>query len=91
MTGSETRAIRDQLGLTQPQLAQLLGVHPLTVSKWERGLLIPSAHQQTLLQSFGKAAKRPDVGESAAQALVTVGVALALLILLEAAFGKKGR
>jgi len=44
-----------------------------------------------MLQSFGKAAKKPDVGDAAAQALVTAGVALALFLLLEAAFGKKGR
>lgn len=91
VTAVEIRAIRDRLGLTQPQLAQLLGVHPLTVSKWERGLLNPTAHQQVMLQSFGKAAKRPEVRGDVAQALVTVGAALALFILLQAAFGKKGR
>ena len=82
--------MRDRLSLTQPQLAQLLGVHPLTVSKWERSVLTPSVHQETMLQSFAKAAKKPEVGDAAAAALVTVGVALALLILLQAAFGKKG-
>ncbi len=91
MNAAEIRTIRDRLGLTQPQLAQLLGVHALTVSKWERGILTPSVHQATMLQSFGKAAKKPDVGDAAAQALVTAGVALALFLLLEAAFGKKGR
>lgn len=91
MTAEEIRNIRNRLGLRQPQLAQLLGVHPLTVSKWERGVLRPSAHQQTLLQSFGKAAKKPEIRDAVARALVTVGVALALFLLLEAALGKKGR
>ena len=89
MTAAEVLAVREGLGLSQAQLAQLLGVHPLTVSKWERGLLTPSSHQETLLGSFRKAAKKPDIGEQVAAALLTVGVAFALLLLLEAAFGKR--
>ena len=88
MTATEVLAIRERLGLNQTQLAQLLGVHPLTVSKWERGLLSPSPHQETMLRSFRKAGKTPDIGEQVATALVTVGVAFALLLLLQAAFGK---
>lgn len=38
MTPAELKATRARLGLSQPALARLLGVHPLTVSKWERGL-----------------------------------------------------
>ena len=89
MTPAEVLAVRDRLGLNQTQLAQLLGVHPLTVSKWERGLLDPSPHQETMLRSFRKAAKNPDIGEEVAKALVVAGVAVALLVLLEAAFGKR--
>ena len=89
MTSAEVRAVREGLGLNQSQLAQLLGVHPLTVSKWERGLLSPSPHQDTLLRSFRKAAKKPDIGEEVASALLAAGVAFALLLLLEAAFEKK--
>lgn len=90
MTGAEIRAIRDQLHLTQVQLAQLLGVHPLTVHKWERDLLVPTAHQQAMLVSFGKAsASRKGIGDEVAQALVAAGVIMALFLLLEAALGKK--
>jgi putative transcriptional regulator len=91
VTAGEVRAIRDRLGLTQEQLAQLLGVHPLTVSKWERGLLKLSNHQGTMLRSFRKAAKKPAVGTEVAAALAGVGVVLALFLLLDAAVGKKGR
>lgn len=89
MTGAEIRLIRDRLNLTQVQLAQLLGVHPLTVHKWERDLLVPNAYQQAMLESFGKAgAAREGIGDDVAQALVAAGVIVALLLLLEAALGK---
>jgi molybdopterin-binding protein len=42
-------AIRTNLGLTQAQLADVTGVHPMTVSKWERGVLQPTRHQQAIL------------------------------------------
>jgi DNA-binding transcriptional regulator YiaG len=35
---SEFRRIREALKLTQAQLAAELGVHAMTVSKWERGV-----------------------------------------------------
>lgn len=37
----EVSLLRQHLALTQRALAQLLGVHPMTVSKWERGQLSP--------------------------------------------------
>ena len=36
MTGKELRTIRDKLGWTQVQLAEVLGVTPNTVARWER-------------------------------------------------------
>lgn len=88
MLPEEIREIREGLDLTQTQLANLLGVHPLTVSKWERGVLKPSPHQQAMLQSFRKATKnKPDIGAIIAGVLVGAGVALAIYLLLKAAFG----
>lgn len=90
MTGIEIRTIRDRLHLTQVQLAQLLGVHPLTVHKWERGILVPTAHQQAMLESFGQAGtSQAGIGDDVARALVTAGVIVALFLLLQAALGKK--
>ena len=88
MTPQEIKRLRkDELGLTQVQLAQLLGVHPFTVSKWERGILSPTPHQDALLQSFRKArVTQADIGESVANLLASAGVALALYYLLKAAF-----
>ncbi len=37
MTGKELRRARQQLGLTQKVLAEKLGVHKLTVARWEWG------------------------------------------------------
>ena len=88
MTPDRIAAIREGLGLTQAQLAQLLGVHPLTVSKWERGVLTPSSYQVDLIESFAKAKrKKPGVafGALVAVTLATVGAAAALFVLLKAA------
>jgi len=38
MTPAELKAKRAALGLSQGQLARVLGVHRQTVSKWERGV-----------------------------------------------------
>ena len=37
MSGEELRECRERLGLTQEQLAKQMGVHVMTVSRWERG------------------------------------------------------
>ena len=53
--------LRQRLGLSQTAFAQLLGVHAMTVSKWERGLLKPGAHQQRILKALARAPDRPKV------------------------------
>jgi len=86
VTGQQIRTLRERLGFTQVQLAQLLGVHPLTVSRWERDELAPSPHQAALLASFQKArTNQSDVGETVTGLLLTAGVIMALYVLLQAA------
>ncbi len=51
-TSSLVKRTRKSLGIIQPELAILIGVHPLTVSKWERGLLEPNTYQQALLRAL---------------------------------------
>lgn len=42
--GSRIRVARETVGLTQPQLADRMGVHPWTVSHWENGRMdLPAA------------------------------------------------
>ena len=54
---SSLKALRARLGLSQPELAGLVGAHPMTVSKWERGLLEPSEHQRHVLRALREAAE----------------------------------
>jgi transcriptional regulator with XRE-family HTH domain len=87
MQAADVRQIRSALRMTQARFAELLGVHPLTVSKWERGQSSPSPHQSALMTSFARAAERqPDVGAVLVQLIVGAGVGLALYHVLKAAF-----
>lgn len=49
--------IRTRLNLTQKELGDIVGAHTMTVSKWERGVLQPSAHQLRILNALGDAAE----------------------------------
>jgi DNA-binding transcriptional regulator YiaG len=50
--------LRKALALTQARLAELTGVHPMTVSKWERGVLAPTPHALAILQALDAASGR---------------------------------
>jgi transcriptional regulator with XRE-family HTH domain len=80
--------VRKILGLSQSQLAAILGVHHMTVSKWERETLDVPPYYAALLKAFALAAERkPEVGEGfSAFALANHGAVYALYILLEAAY-----
>ncbi|MCB9760761.1 MAG: helix-turn-helix domain-containing protein [Alphaproteobacteria bacterium] len=87
MLPGQIRELRISLGFTQGQFAQLLGVHSLTVSKWERGLLSPSPRQVALMNSFQTATvNQPDIGTVVAGLLVGAGISAALFFILKAAF-----
>lgn len=80
------RTLRERLGLTQGKLAELVGVHAMTVSKWERGQLAPAPYQAAILAALGRAAgdkRTVDAGVEALgaylnQALIDTGGADAL-------------
>jgi DNA-binding transcriptional regulator YiaG len=42
MNGDEITRRRKALGLTQTELAEAVGVHPITVNRWEVGKATPS-------------------------------------------------
>jgi molybdopterin-binding protein len=50
-------AIRLAAGLTQIRLAEIAGVHSMTVSKWERGVLRPNRHQRAILDALDAASR----------------------------------
>lgn len=45
-------AVRKHLGITQARMAALLQVHPMTVSRWERGVLAMDYCQVIVLKGL---------------------------------------
>lgn len=81
---------RKLLDLTQSELASLIGCHHLTVSKWERGALTPSAYQEAMLEAFAEAGRRDaTVGRRALLVLGQKGVAAGVFTLLRVAIGAR--
>lgn len=80
MTGAQVRILRDVLGMTQDQFGALLGVHRITVHKWEHDVLIPSPWMNAVMSSFKRSRK---VGERVKNALVLEGVGAALYYVLK--------
>lgn len=53
MSASEIKAIRLRLGLSQAGFAAGIGVHVMTVSRWERGWSKPTPETIRLLKAMG--------------------------------------
>ncbi len=86
MNQDEIASLRKSLKLTQQEFGQLFDAHAMTVSKWERGVLLPSAYQQALLQRFKKTAdeKEDKAKQELKNLLVGAGVVAALVWLFNA-------
>ncbi len=82
MESEEISGLRKKLGLNQVEFAQLVGVHPITVSKWERDDAVPTPYQNALFDQFKTAAKDRVVRNTLKSILIGAGVALALALLL---------
>jgi DNA-binding transcriptional regulator YiaG len=50
MTGEEIKLARELLGMTQVKFAELLDVHKITVSRWERGVRKPYGAEVTAIK-----------------------------------------
>ena len=83
MAESEIIKLRNALGLSQPEFAQLFGVHPMTVSKWERGVLIPTSYQGVMMNDFEKASREKMVKDTLKNVLIGAGVVAAIFLLLK--------
>lgn len=57
------RRIRNAAGMTQHELANLMGVHAITVSKWERGLSQPTRWHWEVMHSLEDSPDRARVAE----------------------------
>jgi transcriptional regulator with XRE-family HTH domain len=82
MTGPEINKLRQSLNLSQAQFAQLFGLHPITVMRWEKGTAMPTDYQQVLLERFKKTAEEKEVRDTVGKILIGAGIIAALLLLL---------
>lgn len=84
MQNIEITTLRRSLGLSQVEFGQLFDAHSMTVSKWERGLLRPTAYQIALMRQFQVTAdaKQDLSREQVKNLLVGAGVVAALVWLL---------
>ena len=84
MTPTEIKSLRTVLGLSQTDFARLFDVHFMTVSKWERGAVVPSPYQVALMEQFRRTAQaqQAEVQEKVNSLLVGAGVIAALFFLL---------
>ena len=88
MNKDQIFSLRREMGLSQPEFGQLFGVHPMTVSKWERDLLAPNEYQIALMREFQKAIQDEKARQNVKAVLIGAGIAAALLLLLDAGKGK---
>lgn len=42
LTATEIRELRYRMGLTQHEFAEVIGVRPVTISRWENGAVTPT-------------------------------------------------
>ena len=84
MTPDEIVSIRKSLGLTQTDFARLFDAHVMTISKWERGVVMPSAYQVSLMEHFKQKAEAQakQAQTEVKNLLVGAGVIAALIWLL---------
>ena len=83
MIDTDIIKLRNALGLSQAEFAQLFGVHPMTISKWERGVLKPTSYQGVLMNDFEKASRDKIVKETLKNVLIGAGFLAATYLLLK--------
>ena len=83
MSSRDICKLRQNLGLNQDKFGQLFGIHPMTVSKWERGVLTPRPYQLAMMEAFKKAARKEEIKKTLKNILVAAGVIAAIYLLLK--------
>lgn len=89
MSSEDIYKLRRVLGLNQDKFGQLLGIHAMTVSKWERGVLRPTPYQIAMMEAFNKAARKEEIKRTLKNILVAAGVVAAVYLLLKYARNTK--
>lgn len=88
MNSSDIYKLRTDLELNQIEFGLLFGVHPMTVSKWERGELSPSTYQAALMNAFQTACINKDTSKDVGSIIASKGITAALYLLLNNAHNK---
>lgn len=84
MTPQEIKEIRKSLGMTQAQFCNLMQVAPMTISKWERGLLFPGPSKKVFLNYCKKAAEKDaTIGEKIKIIMVEKGLIWGMYYILK--------
>ena len=90
---ADIKQARTALGMNQIKFAEILNVHPMTVSKWERGETTPDSSQQDIIRKCITIAKNRETakktGKHVLAALAGAGFATAIYYLLKAAFNSE--
>ena len=89
MGSKDIYKLRRGLGLNQDKFGQLLGIHPMTVSKWERGVLTPKPYQLAMMEAFKTAARKEEIKKTLKNILVAAGVIAAVYLLLKCSQNSK--
>ena len=63
MRPDQVKQLRRQLGLSGSKFAALLGVHPVTVRKWEAGLQRVSPMAERLMRLLAQRTRNPKGGK----------------------------
>lgn len=79
MSSTEIIELRQNMGVSQAQFAQLFGIHPITVIRWEKGTATPTDYQKGLMESFKTASETPEAKEVALGAMIVTAGAIAVL------------
>lgn len=83
----EISALRKAMKLSQVEFGQLFDAHFMTISKWERGISMPSAYQLALMERFRQKmeAEKATATEELKQLLIGAGAVAALIWLVSSA------
>lgn len=80
--GAKVKTVRVDLGLTQDVFGALLGVHQVTVSRWECGKQRPTCYQMGIIGRFAESEKSKFVISSISGIIISDGAVAGITFLL---------